>query len=467
MKKKTIYILVENQVRELNSIILFSIISSMRGYRVYIGTHYSIFKLLNKKKDFGGIFMNKGSCSIEDSNLIKKKCDKLVIVDQEISPGYSDYYYNYIIGARHYKNTLKYVDRYYCINDQVKKRAEKILLKENNKLSIISVGWPRFDVMHSQFSHIFDGNIKKLKKKYNKFVLFNSDFGLVSKKDINVFENTEIFSKPTKKFINTHYKIRNSFKDHTIIDFEKCKIFLLSVIKDIKNIKIVIRPHPAESINEWKNFCKKSKNFFLAEPIYDVVSAIYASTHVLHRGCTTGYQSLLTKKKTGYLNLLKENSKTNHFRPSLFSLSKNITNNYQFNTWFKEKNNFKLKDINNLKKVLNSNQKLACEKILDDLDSLVVTTESRHKKFQLYSDSQLQFHQVKNYLFDLFVKLGIKRQRNFLSRYKTQKIQKSFNNSNIKKSVGLFLKSKFFKNKKGKTKINEISDVLFEIDEIN
>ena len=118
-------------------------------------------------------------------------------------------------------------------------------------------------------------------------------------------------------------------------------------------------------------------------------------------------------------------------------------------------------------KFLNSNQKLACEKILDDLDSLVVTTESRHKKFQLYSDSQLQFHQVKNYLFDLFVKLGIKRQRNFLSRYKTQKIQKSFNNSNIKKSVGLFLKSKFFKNKKGKTKINEISDVLFEIDEIN
>jgi surface carbohydrate biosynthesis protein len=467
MKKKTIYVLIENEVRELYPLILFAIISSIRGYRVYIGTHYSILKLLKIKKSFGGIFINKGSLKLNDCILVKKKCNKLAILDQEISPGYSDYYYNYIVTARHYKNTLRYVDRYYCINDQVKKIAEKTILKENKKLKIISVGWPRFDVLNNKFKYVFDTSLKKLKKKYNKFILFNSDFGLVSEKDINVFNNTRIWKKTNKKFIDMHYKIRNSFRDHAIKDFAETKLFLSSLIKNLKNINIVIRPHPAESLNEWRSFCKTSKNFFLTKPITDVVPTIYASSHVLHRGCTTGYQSLVLKKKTGYLNLLKENSKTYHYRPSLFDLSKKIEKDSQFNFWLKEKNNFSKKNNNKLNNVLNIDNKLACEKILDDLDDCELSTENKHKKFQLYGNFEVKFDELKNEIYDLLVKIGLKKERNFLSKYKTQKIHKSFNEINIEKLINLFLKSEFFKDKCVKIKVNKISDILFEIDKIN
>ena len=40
----------ENQVRELNTYMLISTIAAYRGYRIYIGTHYSIIKLLKLKK---------------------------------------------------------------------------------------------------------------------------------------------------------------------------------------------------------------------------------------------------------------------------------------------------------------------------------------------------------------------------------------------------------------------------------
>ena len=40
MKKKTLYILMENQVRELNTYMLISTIAAYRGYRIYIGTLY-------------------------------------------------------------------------------------------------------------------------------------------------------------------------------------------------------------------------------------------------------------------------------------------------------------------------------------------------------------------------------------------------------------------------------------------
>ena len=113
----------ENQVRELNSLILFSIISSLRGFRTYIGTHYSILKLIKEKKNFGGILIHKGSLTEESCKIVKNKCDKLAILDQEISPGYNNYWYDFVVNARIIKNTLQYVDKYYCINDQVKKIA--------------------------------------------------------------------------------------------------------------------------------------------------------------------------------------------------------------------------------------------------------------------------------------------------------------------------------------------------------
>ena len=73
MKKKTLYILMENQVRELNTYLLISIFASYKGYRIYLGTQYSIFKLLELKKKRGGIFINKGSSIKALSKLIKKK----------------------------------------------------------------------------------------------------------------------------------------------------------------------------------------------------------------------------------------------------------------------------------------------------------------------------------------------------------------------------------------------------------
>ena len=73
------------------------------------------------------------------------------------------------------------VDRYYCVNDLVKK-ITKNSIKENKKLKIVSVGWPRFDLMKESFKDIFRDKVKQLKNI--QILLFNSDFALVSKKDI-------------------------------------------------------------------------------------------------------------------------------------------------------------------------------------------------------------------------------------------------------------------------------------------
>ena len=50
LKKKHIYIPIEILVREINPKILFSFISALNNYRVYIGTKTGIDKIIKKKK---------------------------------------------------------------------------------------------------------------------------------------------------------------------------------------------------------------------------------------------------------------------------------------------------------------------------------------------------------------------------------------------------------------------------------
>ena len=49
----------------------------------------------------------------------------------------------------------------------------------------------------------------------------------------------------------------------------------------------------------------KLQKYFFEKPSYDVTAAILAADSIVHRGCTTGYQSLVTKKPA-CINLLKD-----------------------------------------------------------------------------------------------------------------------------------------------------------------
>ena len=103
--KKNIYIHIEFLSRELASQILISIFFIKKNFRVYIGDGYSLKKLLVLKNSKGGIFITKGNLNIKMSDLVKKKCDKTISLDQEITPGFKDEFYENLIRARYSKNT--------------------------------------------------------------------------------------------------------------------------------------------------------------------------------------------------------------------------------------------------------------------------------------------------------------------------------------------------------------------------
>ena len=86
MKKKTIYIPIEWSNRELDSFIFFTNQAIKKKFRIIIGSKRAIFDYIKKKKDKAGIFFYKGGLEKYLCELISKKCNAHVVLDQEIGP---------------------------------------------------------------------------------------------------------------------------------------------------------------------------------------------------------------------------------------------------------------------------------------------------------------------------------------------------------------------------------------------
>ena len=110
MLKKNIYIIIEHKNRELLSQLTLTLFAIKKNFRVYIGNYRGIFKLLSKKKEKSGILLMKGGLNEKLTKYVKKKCEKYVVIDQEISPGFKKQTYKRWISSRFLEQTVSFSD---------------------------------------------------------------------------------------------------------------------------------------------------------------------------------------------------------------------------------------------------------------------------------------------------------------------------------------------------------------------
>ena len=155
MLKKNLYIIVEHKNREFISQVLLSTFAIKKGLRVYLGNYRGIFKLLSLKKEKSGLLMMKGGLNENLTKLIKKKCDKYIILDQEISPGYKKIFYNNWVSDRFLRQTIRYIDLYCCLNDTIYDASKTNKAFKKEKIKLFKSGWPRVDTWLPIFENFY------------------------------------------------------------------------------------------------------------------------------------------------------------------------------------------------------------------------------------------------------------------------------------------------------------------------
>jgi len=416
MKKKTVYIAIEIKVREFISQVFLSSLLINNGYRVYLGSKDQIFNLIKNKREKGGIFFYKAGVTSKYVDLINNKTDKHIVFDQELLPGNlsgksAEHFYLKNINCF---STIgeKFCDGYLATNRIIFNAAKKGLKKLRGK--IYQTGSPRIDLWKKKYHHIYDNEVDKIKKKYGKFFLFNSDYQFITG-NINeevswfFFNSKDLKEWSDKKYsdvIETEYdRAKNQYKE-----FVKFVPFLKKLSK-ITNKKIVIRPHPAENKFVWKKLFRNETNIFIEDPIKDVFPWILACEGLLHRGCTTSLQSLMIGKPTFFIDLGKDFKVNQEFKIFSYNNSVKIKENFKKNILSKLKSN----TLNKKKFFLNylgiHPKKDSIEKILEIFEKFKIQEEEKIKikKNTLYNEVMMIYFLSKRILYKIYLFISFKK----------------------------------------------------------
>ena len=363
--KKEVFIPIEIKPREFISQLLLSAELAKIGFRVYLGTKKTIDELVENKTDNKGVYLYKGGGgSINKFKRLSKRVKSIAVLDQEISPNAIDS--GVIIKNRFVKGCLKYVSRLYYVGSEARKKAVEVLEDIDPDL-IKNYGWPRVDIWKEDFHHIWNDQIKDIKKRFPQpYILFSSDFGCNTEKLLHercLALEKRGRKKTTKDIIWFKDLYSNNFKKFIeFIDF----LPLLDADKDIPTI--IIRPHPAEDHSSWQ---EKVKNLSKVHVVYegDVSPWILASEGVLHRGCTSSIEAAISKKKFAMLS----NFAVKYINSLASIISPKIENLDSLKNWINPKNELEQdysKIFNSLKNHINFSDIKAAEKIAKDLSSL-------------------------------------------------------------------------------------------------
>ena len=283
-----IYILVEISKREFDSNLLLAFLSVLDGNEVVLSNfeNYSFLDSIAKLKP--GIFHTKslahGVKKRNFHNSLKKKNFLLTSIDEEASLINEDL--TSYVETRYSNKDLDIVDKVFCWGQQDYEFLKKKFPIHQSKF--VLSGSPRIDLSNSFFKSFW--NYKKSDDENQ--ILLALNFPVVN----GYLRKDKIYNEMKKQGYFKRSKIRENEYLEYIEDSEKSFSAFEDLIKylpnELKNYKFILRPHPMEKIDTWKELLGKSNNVEISNN-NDINYDLIRSKVIIHNGCTTAFHAAL------------------------------------------------------------------------------------------------------------------------------------------------------------------------------
>lgn len=304
-KRKWLIVPVEVKVREFESRLLVSLYAISKGFGVVFGDQKKILHYLDQLPR--GIYFDK-SISKNKYEILKQIVDKgfvLTSIDEEGLPRHMKSFM--YLKQRVSQETLDLASKVFTWGADEKKVITDAYPSAKKK--VIVTGNPRTDIWHGDFKKIYDEKAKEYKKKYGKYILMPSNFGvnhingvnflIKQARDYKIIEN-DADEKIYRDFLKIDQEILEKFTDLSV-----------KVAKQFDDYTIIIRPHPAEDQEYWKKKIGERKNI---KVIYEgsITPWILGAELLIHSSCTTGLEGFLMGKSVISFLPLGKNEMRSH-----------------------------------------------------------------------------------------------------------------------------------------------------------
>lgn len=313
MKAKILYLPIETVVRELDGNLLLTYEALKRGYAVIIGR-------IKETRDFAKKI---------DNGIFILKTGEISFLSEKQRNNY------YLIGF--HPEGLVFTNKNALTKTLLGDNAEsldmifvngleqkKILIEKKpeieNKIRV--VGNPRFDILRPEFRYIFNERVKKIKKKYGKYFLINTNFTRGNPSPMYGKDFITFLEKLHKRSYNREFTKKEYSNIVKRIKYNK-KLFLYYkemitfLSKEFPEINFILRPHPSENHENWRKIFKNLKN---VKVVFEgnVVNWILGAKAIIHTGCTTGIEAWAAEKPVINYNPVVETSPFKSELPNKF-----------------------------------------------------------------------------------------------------------------------------------------------------
>jgi surface carbohydrate biosynthesis protein len=291
--KATLFMPIENQVRELDSKLLLACIAAKRGFSSVIGSRREMHIHISSFPR--GIYLAK-SLPVHRNiifKIMRKLGHEIVAWDEEalVHPQAETYYRRRVC-----PRGIKYVSHLFAWGED---NAE--LWRQYPELPIgmpIHVtGNPRGDLLRPKMHALFEKDAEELRKTYGDFILVNTNFNHVNafSPDLNLFRPVKkpgeepSFGRAARGMSRDYAE---GLRDHKQDIFEKFQQLIPALEQAFPDYNIVVRPHPTENPHIYHDIAAQCDRVQVTNE-GNVVPWLVATRALIHNSCTTGVEAYI------------------------------------------------------------------------------------------------------------------------------------------------------------------------------
>ena len=291
---RTIILSIETKVREFPGKVLLSCLLAEKGFRVILTNNRKYYKILKEKP---WLFIDRNtfaSRKVFFRNLRRNNVD-IACLDEE-----GIVWANPIIYLRRLsKKSLSQTNLFFTWG----KKQSDLVNQIRKTTRVVESGNPRIDLLRPELRGIYQDQVDSLREKYGDYILVVSNFAWNNHYYVDGDKEN-----PTETYLNLlrhqghiktiedeQYHLENlDYKNRV---FSKLKSLILYLAKQLPDAPIIVRPHPSENHDAWREAMKEFPNI---QVIFEgeLEPWIIGAQSVIHNSCTSGILAALVNRKS-------------------------------------------------------------------------------------------------------------------------------------------------------------------------
>jgi len=282
--ESSLIIPVESQVRELDAKLLLAAVAAERGFPVVFGSRAYVHHAMAAVPR--GVYLAKSMrrASNRMFGIISDLGHEIVAWDEEGLVRFPDaFYFQRRLSAK----ALERVKILFAWGHDDARVFRSFAGYPGCPVHV--TGNPRIDLMRPEIRAFFDRDVAAIRARFGRFVLINTNFSGLNHFHDNLSELRQNLTSVRGSAQNAFMAGRAAFRDRVL---EQFKQLIPELTRAIPGVRIVVRPHPSESHDLWREIAAGLDDVDISNE-GNVYPWLMACEALIHNGCTTAVEAMI------------------------------------------------------------------------------------------------------------------------------------------------------------------------------